>query len=154
RVSTADGGGGDKRPEVPPAQVRPKDSKSEVAPPPEDFGQGGLDEAAKRVKAFQAEAEAIRTKADAEIQARRKKLLEDLQALQEACTEAGKLTEAAAIGDRLRQLQADGERAQALLAAAKQRSQNLLVNGSFEEGPDTPHDGVHAPSLNKGSSDI
>jgi choice-of-anchor C domain-containing protein len=76
--------------------------------------------------------EAIRKKADAEIQALRSKLLEALQTLQETYTKAGKLDEAVAIRGHIRQLKADAEKAQ-----------NLLVNGSFEEGPPTPNDGVH-----------
>jgi hypothetical protein len=63
-------------------------------------------DAATRLKEFEAEAEAIRKKADAEIQALRDKLLADLRAMLGAYTRAGKLDEAVAIRERIRQLQA------------------------------------------------
>jgi WD40 repeat protein len=64
-------------------------------------------DAAKRVKEFEGEQEAIQKKADVDIKARRGKLIEDLQALQEGYTKAGKLDEAVAIRERIRQLKAD-----------------------------------------------
>jgi RNA polymerase sigma factor (sigma-70 family) len=89
-------------------------------------------DAATRLKEFEAAAEAIRKKADAEMQVLRDKLLADLRAMLEASTQAGKLDEAVAIRERIRQLQ-----------AVTDKARNLLVNGSFEEGPPTPNDGVH-----------
>jgi choice-of-anchor C domain-containing protein len=87
------------------------------------------EDARKRVKEFEAEEEAIRKKAEADIKTRRLKLIEDLQALQLAYTKEGKLDEAVAIRERIRQLKD-------LVA----RGNNLLVNGSFEEGADPPAD--------------
>jgi choice-of-anchor C domain-containing protein len=111
-------------------------------------------EAAKRIREFEAEAEAIRKKADADTQALRDKLLADLQSLQETYTKAGKRAEAAAIRDRIGPLKAAREMAQILLVADRERAHNLLVNGSFEEGPETANDGVHNLDLEKGSTAI
>jgi choice-of-anchor C domain-containing protein len=82
-------------------------------------------DAAKQVKEFEAEAEAIQNKADAEIHARRVKLIEELQKLAKAYAQTGEVDAAAAIRERIRQLKATIEKAR-----------NLLVNGSFEEGPE------------------
>jgi choice-of-anchor C domain-containing protein len=109
-------------------------------------------DAANRLKQFEAEAEAIRKKADAEIQALRDKLLPELEALQDAYTKAGKLDEAAAIRERLRPFKAARDRAHQGLMHARDRAHNLLVNGSFEEGPPTPNDGVHNLFLENGST--
>jgi hypothetical protein len=109
-------------------------------------------DAAKRIREFEAEAEVIQKKADAEIQARRDKLVVDLQALLESYTKAGKLDEAVAIRERLRPLQAVRERARQRLLHARDKAHNLLVNGSFEEGPATPNDGVHNLVLEKDST--
>jgi choice-of-anchor C domain-containing protein len=50
---------------------------------------------------------------------------------------------------------APASEAQILLEADRERGQNLLVNGSFEEGPDTPNDGIHnIPDLDQGSTAI
>jgi hypothetical protein len=111
-------------------------------------------DATKRIEAFEAEADSIRKKADAEIRAQREKLLEGLQALQESYSKAGKLDEALAIRQRIKEFTAARGREQELVSAAKQRSQNLLINGSFEEGPETPNDGVHNFEPEKGSTDI
>jgi choice-of-anchor C domain-containing protein len=84
-------------------------------------------DAAKQVKEFEAEAEAIQKKADAEILARRLKLIDELQKLAKAYAQTGEVDAASAIRERIRQLKATIERAK-----------NLLVNGSFEEGPPLP----------------
>jgi choice-of-anchor C domain-containing protein len=84
-------------------------------------------EAAERIKQFEDEAEAIRKKAKDEIDARHDKLLADLEQLKKKYTKDGDLDAALAIRERIRQLQASAERAR-----------NLLVNSSFEEGPDIP----------------
>jgi choice-of-anchor C domain-containing protein len=84
-------------------------------------------DAVQRIKEFEAEAEAIRKKADAEINARHDKLVADLEQLKKEYTKAGELDAALAIRERLRQLKESGEKAR-----------NLLVNGSFEEGPEIP----------------
>jgi WD40 repeat protein len=64
-------------------------------------------QAAKQIKEFEAEVEAIRKKADADIKARQDRLLQELQALQDSYTRAAKLDEAVAIRDRIRQLRAE-----------------------------------------------
>jgi WD40 repeat protein len=64
-------------------------------------------DAAKRIKEFEAEVEAIHKKGEAEIQARRNKFIEDLEALKVAYTKAGKLDEAVAIRDRIGELKAE-----------------------------------------------
>jgi hypothetical protein len=68
-------------------------------------------DAAKRIKKFEGEAEVIQKKAEADIKARKDELIEDLKALQETYNKAGKLDEAAAIRDRIRQLKAEQEKA-------------------------------------------
>ena len=66
-----------------------------------------------------------------------------VQARQETYTKASELDEAVSSRNRIKQ-QAD-----------KERAQNLLVNGSFEEGPEEiPNDGIHTFSPEKGSTDI
>jgi choice-of-anchor C domain-containing protein len=84
-------------------------------------------DAAKQVKEFEAEAEAIQKKADAEILSRRLKLIDELQKLAKAYAQTGEVDAAGRIRERVRQLKAIIE-----------RSKNLLVNGSFEEGPALP----------------
>jgi choice-of-anchor C domain-containing protein len=88
-------------------------------------------DAVKRIKQFEAESEAIRKKADAEINARHEKLIADLVNLKKEHTKSGDLDAALAIRERIRQLEEYGERAR-----------NLLVNGSFEEGPEIPKGGT------------
>ncbi len=85
-------------------------------------------DAAKRIKEFEDEAEGIRKKANDEISARHDKLVADLEQLKKEYTKAGELDPALAIRERIRQLKESGEKAR-----------NLLVNGSFEEGPQTPN---------------
>jgi hypothetical protein len=70
-------------------------------------------DAAKRIKEFEAEAAAIQKKADAEIKARKNKLIEDLQSLQEAYTKDGKRDEAEAVRGRILQLKAELEKVKA-----------------------------------------
>jgi choice-of-anchor C domain-containing protein len=118
----------------------------------EDPGQGLPSDVAKRIQEYEAEAEAIRKKADADIQAQRDKLIADLQALQESFNKAGKLDEAVAIRERLRPFKAARERAHQRLLHARDKAHNLLVNSSFEEGPPTPNDGVHNLFLENGST--
>jgi choice-of-anchor C domain-containing protein len=84
-------------------------------------------DAAKRIKQFEAEAEAIRKKANDEINARHDKLIADLEQLKKEYTKAGELDSALAIRERLQQIQASADKAR-----------NLLVNGSFEEGSEIP----------------
>jgi hypothetical protein len=67
-------------------------------------------DAAKRIQEFEVEAEAIRKRAEAEIQARRCKLIEDLEALHESYTKAGKGDEAATIRRRIRELKGEREK--------------------------------------------
>jgi WD40 repeat protein len=61
-------------------------------------------DAVKRIKDFEAEAEAIQRKADAQINARHDKLIADLEGLKIRYTKAGELDAALAIRDRIRQL--------------------------------------------------
>src|SRR5262249_16292906 len=61
-------------------------------------------DAVKRIKQFEDEAEAIRNKADAEVNASHDNLRADLENLKTDSTKAGKLEEAVAIRDRIRQL--------------------------------------------------
>jgi RNA polymerase sigma factor (sigma-70 family) len=127
------------------AEARPNDVAQQTDPDlPRD--------AAKRIREFETEAEAIQKKADDEIQTRRDKLVMELQALLESYTKAGKLDEAVAIRERLRPLQAVRERARQKLLHARDKAHNLLVNGSFEEGPPTPNDGVHNLFVEKNST--
>jgi hypothetical protein len=67
-------------------------------------------DAARRIQEFEVEAEVIRKKAEAEVQARRCKLIEDLEALNETYTRAGKADEAAAIRRRIRELKGEREK--------------------------------------------
>jgi choice-of-anchor C domain-containing protein len=138
---------GGNRQEAKKAEAHPNDEPQQTNPDlPRD--------AAKRIKEFEAEVEAIQKKALAEIEAQRDKLIADLQALQETYTKAGKLDEAVAIRDRIKPIKTAGEKAQALRVAAEERAQNLLVNGSFEEGPEIPDDGIHNFEPEKGSTAI
>jgi RNA polymerase sigma factor (sigma-70 family) len=121
---------------------------------PPQAGPGQPSDAAKRLKEFEAEAVAIRKKADAEIQALRDKLLPELEALLDAYTKAGKLDEALVLRERIRLLQAARQRAQDLAAHAKDKTRNLLVNGSFEEGPPLPENGVTVAPFAVGSTVI
>jgi WD40 repeat protein len=66
-------------------------------------------DAAKRIKQFEAEAEAIRNKADAEVNARHDKLIADLENLKKDYTKSGDLDAALAIRERIRQLKAKPE---------------------------------------------
>ncbi len=84
-------------------------------------------DADKRIKQFEAEADAIRQKAIDEINTRHDKLIADLEQLKKKYTKAGELDAALAIRQRIRQLRASADKAR-----------NLLVNGNFEEGPDIP----------------
>jgi RNA polymerase sigma factor (sigma-70 family) len=130
--------------------------KAEAQPnvEPQQAGPGLPRDAANRLKQFEAEAEAIRKKADAEIQALRDILLPELEALLDAYAKAGKLDEAVVIRDRLRLLKAERQRTQDLVAHAKDKTRNLLVNGSFEEGPPLPENGVHVVPFQAGSTAI
>jgi RNA polymerase sigma factor (sigma-70 family) len=137
-----------------PQADRREEGNRRVAQPDDGPQQAGTDlpdAVGKSIREFEAEAEAIQRKADAEIQAAREKLLAGLQAQLEKYTKAGKLDEAVAIRDRIKPIQAASERTRLQLAAARERAQNLLVNGSFEEGPETALDGVHCVGLDAGS---
>jgi WD40 repeat protein len=61
-------------------------------------------DAVKQIKQFEAEAEAIRNKAAAEVNARHDKLIADLENLKKEYTKAGDLDAALAIRERVRQL--------------------------------------------------
>src|SRR5262245_58544965 len=98
-------------------------------------------DAVKRIKQFEAESEAIRKKADDDIDASRDKLIADLEKLKTDYTKAGDLDAALAIRGRIEQLQASADRAR-----------NLLVNGSFEEGSETPKVGDAFNYLENGST--
>jgi choice-of-anchor C domain-containing protein len=104
-------------------------------------GGGGLPEdAARRVKEFEAEAEAIQKKADAEIDARRTKLIAELEKLARSYAQSGEADAAIAIRARIQAIKASID-----------KSKNLIVNGSFEEGPPT---GDGFVMLDKGSTAI
>jgi WD40 repeat protein len=66
-------------------------------------------DAVKRIKQFEAEAEAIRNKADAEVNARHDKLIADLENLKKDYTRSGDLDPALAIRECIRQLKAKPE---------------------------------------------
>jgi choice-of-anchor C domain-containing protein len=137
--------GGGNRQETKKAEAQPNDEAQQTDPDlPRD--------AAKRLREFEAEAEAIQKKADAEIQALKDKLIPDLEALLATYTKAGKLDEAVAIRERLRPLVAARDRARQRLLHARDKAHNLLVNGSFEEGPTVPDDGVHNFPIEPGST--
>ena len=61
-------------------------------------------DAVKRIKEFEAEDEAIRNKAEAELNARHDKLIADLENLKKEYTRSGDLDAALAIRERVRQL--------------------------------------------------
>jgi choice-of-anchor C domain-containing protein len=82
-------------------------------------------DAAKRVKQFDAEVDAIRQKAEDAIVARRVKLIADLQQLAKEYAQSGEADAARAVRERVRQLK-----------EVAIRGRNLIVNGSFEEGPE------------------
>jgi choice-of-anchor C domain-containing protein len=98
-------------------------------------------DAAKRIKLFEAESEAIRKKADDDINASRDKLIADLEKMKTDYTKAGDLDAALAVRGRIQQLQASANKAR-----------NLLVNGSFEEGSETPPVGDAYNQLENGST--
>lgn len=81
-------------------------------------------DADKRVKEYEAQREAIRKKADDDAAAALARLVADLTALQEVYDKAGKKDDAKAVADRI-----------ARLVRAADRAANVLVNGSFEDGP-------------------
>src|SRR4051812_48861582 len=64
-------------------------------------------EAAKSIDEFNKDAAAIRKRADEEILARRAKLIDKLQSLQDAYTKEAKLDEAVAIRELIRQLKSN-----------------------------------------------
>ena len=97
-------------------------------------------DAAKRVKEFEDEAEAIQKKANAEIAMRRAKVIAELEKLAREYAKSGEANAAIAIRNRIQQLKASGEKAK-----------NLIINGSFEEGPPT---GDGFVMLDKGSTAI
>lgn len=84
-------------------------------------------DAQKRIEQFEMEADEIRKKAEADTNERCLKLIEALQTLQDAYTKDGKLDEAVAIRERIRKLKK-------LVGVTV--GKNMLVNGSFEEGPE------------------
>jgi choice-of-anchor C domain-containing protein len=103
---------------------------------------GGLPvDAAKQVKDFEAEAEAIQKKADAEIAAKRAKLIAELEKLAREYAKTGEADAAIAIRAQI-----------AKLKATVEKTKNILVNGSFEEGPVPVGDGF--VMLDKGSTAI
>jgi hypothetical protein len=124
--------GGGNRQETEKAQAQPNDVPQQTDP---DL----LRDAAKRISEFESEVEAIQKKADAEVQAQRDKLIADLRELQETYTKAGKLDEAVAIRDRIKQIKTAGEKAQDLRVAARggaaaPESKNQLAGEWLNEG--------------------
>ena len=81
-------------------------------------------DAAKRFIDFESESAAIQKAADADIKAARDRSVQDLETMQEAYTKAGKLDEALTIRERIRDLRGRTD-----------KPKNLLLNGSFEDGP-------------------
>jgi choice-of-anchor C domain-containing protein len=81
-------------------------------------------EVEKRIKQFTEEQEAIRKKAESEIATAREKLVRDLTVLKEGYQKAGKTDEAKLVEGMVTTLSRETD-----------RTANLLVNGSFEEGP-------------------
>jgi RNA polymerase sigma factor (sigma-70 family) len=140
--------------QAPATTVQPGEPEPKGASEAEKPGQEPPRILARRLQAFEAAAEAIQSKADADIQVLRDKLIEELQALHDTSTKAGKLDEAMAIRDRIKSLKITREAVQNLLLAAQKRPGNLRVNSSFEEGPDTPNDGIHNLDTEKGSTVI
>jgi hypothetical protein len=67
------------------------------------------EDATKRIKEFEAEVAEIQKKAEADIKARRAKLIEELEALAETYTKAGKREEAESIRGRIRLLKGQPE---------------------------------------------
>ena len=72
-------------------------------------GSGLPNDVVDRIGEFEADADAIRKKAGAQIRARRNQLIRDLQVLQDTYTRAGKLDEAVAIRSRIQQLKAEDQ---------------------------------------------
>ena len=81
-------------------------------------------DAAKRFIDYESERDEIQKAADADIKASRDRLIQDLESMQEAYTKAGKLDEALTIREKIRDLK-----------GSTSKPKNLLVNGSFEDGP-------------------
>src|SRR5262245_37806914 len=84
-------------------------------------------DAVKRIKKFEAEDEAIRNKADAEVNARHDKLIADLENLKKEYTKAGDLDAALAIRERIRQLK-EIPRRQA--GTHRRRGQDIVATAS------------------------
>lgn len=82
-------------------------------------------DAEKRVKEYEAQREVIRKKADEDAAAALARLLADLASVQEGHARAGRKDDAKAVADRIVRLGRDADRAA-----------SVLVNGSFEEGPE------------------
>jgi choice-of-anchor C domain-containing protein len=55
---------------------------------------------------------------------------------------------------RTREIEAEAEAIRKANAEIRARRENLLVNGSFEEGPETPNDGVHNLNLDERSTAV
>lgn len=81
------------------------------------------DEAAARVKKYRADLDAIQQRAEKEARAKKQDLVRDLTELQSALRAKKKLAEAEAVAEELDVLQ------------------NLVTNGSFEDGPESSPDG-------------
>jgi choice-of-anchor C domain-containing protein len=80
-------------------------------------------DAVKLLKQHEETRNAIRAKADADLASALSKLVKELTEYKDALEKDGKVAEAKAVSERISQLGRDGE-----------RTSNLLVNGSFEEG--------------------
>ena len=98
-------------------------------------------DAAQRIDLFKGEVAAIQLKADLDIKVRLAKLIEDLKAMQQDRLRAGEPGKAAVIGEQIQKLKD---------FAAK--ANNLVINGSFEDGPDAGTQGFK--SLDEGSTEI
>jgi len=121
---------------------------------PQQESPGVPSDAAQRLTEFEAKTETIRRRADAEIEALREKLLPELEALLDVYTKAGTLDEAVVIRERIRLLKAASQQARDRISHAKDKARNLLVNGSFEEGPPLAEDGFHVVPFDVGSTAI
>jgi RNA polymerase sigma factor (sigma-70 family) len=134
--------------------ARLDDSKPETAPQKEEVGQAPSGDIAERLSAYETAVKDIEAKAAADIRALQDKLIRELEAQLESDTKVGKLDAAIALRDRIRVLKAARQKSHELAVHAKEKTRNLLVNGSFEEGPPLPENGVHVVPFPAGSTAI
>jgi hypothetical protein len=105
---------------------------AEQKEPPKSL-EGLPNDAGKRIQQFEAEAEAIRKKADAEIKARHEKLIADLEHLKKEYTKSGDLDGAVAIRDRIRELKEKPEPAKAPAKQASKWAGEWLFDGKEDQ---------------------